>query len=85
MAEIKDGGPAFPDGTTNEWGYAESKGLSKRDYFAAKAMLGMMSGQVRWADMGVEPRNGCSVMENSAWVAYAMADAMLKAREVQNG
>lgn len=74
---LEAGGPAFPC----EVAETQYKGMSLRDYFAAKAMLGMMSGQVRWADMGVEPRNGCSVMENSAWVAYAMADAMLKARE----
>jgi len=83
MAEIKDGGPAFPDGTTNEWGYAESKGLSKRDYFAAKAMQAYIS-----RDM----LNDCFSKQEIEWewqntavFAYQIADAMLKAREVQNG
>ena len=35
MSEKKDGGPAFPIGSTpEEWG----NGMTLRDYFAAKAM-----------------------------------------------
>jgi len=43
-------------------------GMSLRDYFAAKAMQFLL---------GYEESN----LENDAKVAYAMADAMLKARE----
>jgi hypothetical protein len=43
-------------------------GMTLRDYFAAKAMQALL---------GYEE----STLENDAEVAYAMADAMLKARE----
>jgi hypothetical protein len=44
------------------------EGMTLRDYFAAKAMQALL---------GYEE----STLENDAEVAYAMADAMLKARE----
>lgn len=44
--------------------------MTLRDYFAAKAMQGEMSGP--------DPLQG---VENIAARAYAIADAMLKARE----
>jgi hypothetical protein len=69
MSEIKDGGPAFP---VPEPGL--ECGMTLRDYFAAKAMQGLIAashdsdGVVDYNDMAV----ACS--------AYAMADAMLRAR-----
>ena len=50
-------------------------GMSLRDYFAAKAMQGLMVNT---------NRNGFSTDKpmDAANAAYAMADAMLKAREV---
>ena len=67
--------PAYP---TNNWtqiapyssGYSE--GMTLRDYFAAQAMPEIL------AQMDV--CNG-KELTNSAWIAYQMADAMLKARE----
>ena len=58
--------PAFPTGT----GVAPyNPGMTLRDYFAAKAMQGMM--------VDVEqPR--CNYIAD---IAYEMADAMMKARE----
>jgi hypothetical protein len=58
------GGPAFPV----ETGHA---GMSLRDYFAAKAMQGMMANT--WNQ------------NYEAWAkhAYMLADAMLKERESQ--
>ena len=63
--------PAFPvqsvyieDQETN------SRGMTLRDYFAAKAMQGLIS----IADLDMHP-------EDYARVAYQQADAMLKARE----
>ncbi len=58
--------PAFPTGT----GVAPyNPGMTLRDYFAAKAMQGMM--------VDVEqPR--CNYIAD---IAYKMADAMMKARE----
>jgi len=57
---MKTGGPAFPYGTT----YV---GMTLRDYFAAKAMQGLMDAAMPMAEI--------------AEAAYDMADAMLKARE----
>ncbi len=69
---MKDnGGPAFPhDGQQNYTG-----GATLRDYFAAQAMQGDVS-RVGHYQRG-EP------MERAARNAYAMADAMLKAREAE--
>jgi len=55
--------PAFPDGKG-------TKGMSLRDYFAAKAMQGMLS----------EPSLRATP-EEFATESYKVADAMLKARE----
>lgn len=60
---INDGGPAFP--VPYEF---MGPGMSLRDYFAAKAMQGML------ADPEVIPNMG------TAQTAYEMADAMLRAR-----
>jgi len=66
---IETGGPAFPlqsIGPEFAPGYA---GMSLRDYFAAKAMQGMMAGN--WNT------------NYDAWAehAYQLADAMLRARQ----
>jgi hypothetical protein len=58
--------PAFPSTHHNGWGEPE-KGMTLRDYFAAKAMQGILY-------EGLEP-------VETAKHAYEMADAMLKARE----
>jgi hypothetical protein len=63
--------PAFPqqvqvaaDGTT--W----FDGVTLRDYFAAKAMQGLLAGSLESVELGVIARD-----------CYRLADAMLKARE----
>jgi hypothetical protein len=76
MNEIKDGGPAFP---CDPWAASDPKnvteakriaeGMTLRDYFAAKAMQGLMASNVR------------ASLEAFANQAYKMADALLKARE----
>lgn len=54
-------------------------GLTVRDYFAGEALA---SGQAsNWRDNDFKPRNGLSIIENTAIAAYEFADAMLKARE----
>ena len=74
------GGPAFPTektiglNTDGTW-LAEipgQKGMTLRDYFAAKAMQGFMANKSN--PMRFDPENDAS------W-AYTIADAMLKARE----
>ena len=71
MNEYNDGGPAFPvPGLHDD---PEFNGMSLRDYFAAKAMQGAFSSPI-----------ASSVSEKIyiATHAYAMADAMLKARDL---
>jgi hypothetical protein len=74
---IKDGGPAFPvssyvnaDGETFD---SSVQGMTLRDYFAAKYLQGLMAfnGGNHCRDFDIA--EGC----------YAMADAMLKARNAQ--
>ena len=79
---IKDtGGPAFPH--TVEYkgadcgGVVPHGGMTLRDYFAAKAMQPLISNFLARELNEVDP-NGW--MEGLAMDAYAMADAMLKAR-----
>jgi hypothetical protein len=76
MSEIKDGGPAFPIWELNGQGNPEMTGfgMTLRDYFAAKAMEGLLAQSCGTA-MGSDPIHG-------AQYAYAMADAMLKARRL---
>ncbi len=75
ISDIKDGGPAFPhtvvDNSTNFDPDVNHSGLSIRDYFAVKAMQGMMH--------DVTNPNGEAIAE---W-AYRVADAMLRAREAK--
>lgn len=71
MSTIKDGGPVFPclerGGNGLDLTHA---GMTLRDYFAAKAMQGLLSDtQVKAAP------------DEFAENAYRMADAMLAARE----
>ena len=74
MSNTNTGGPAFPDGSTNEWGNAYNGGMTLRDYFAAKAMQGLMGRA--WGELPPE-----ELFKTWATSAYAVADAMLKARE----
>ena len=69
------GGPAFPKITQDErWKtFQSTDGMTLRDYFAAKAMQGLLAQSLGTA-LG-------SPVEAAADYAYAMADAMLKARE----
>ncbi|MES2829659.1 MAG: hypothetical protein V4687_15970 [Bacteroidota bacterium] len=70
--------PAFPylsmDGDTIY------RGLSMRDYFAAKAMHGILNSD-NWRDLDLKMESGLSIVENIASHSYKIADAMLKARQ----
>ena len=66
---IDDGGPAFP--TTkplDSWG-DPNQGMTLRDYFAAKAMQGLMSSEAQ------------ASLQDFANASYRAADAMIKARK----
>ena len=68
---IEDGGPAFPSTISDD--SLHVGGMSLRDYFAAKAMQGLMASPA-------DPES----MEVAAKWSYNLADAMLKAREVKS-
>jgi len=75
---MKDaGGPAFPDGSHNQWGHPINSGMTLRDYFAAKAMQSLFAGAIADA-FTLDQDINCDM---AARIAYTMADAMLKARE----
>jgi hypothetical protein len=61
------GGPAFPTPAHN----LQNDGMTLRDYFAAKAMQGVLASLPEGDDFN---ERGCD------W-CYKVADAMLKARE----
>jgi hypothetical protein len=71
MSARNDGGPAFP--VPAPLLHIEMQGMTLRDYFAAMAMQ-----RIHAID-----EQGCMSPEITALAAYRMADAMLKAREVQ--
>jgi len=69
MSEIKTGGPAFP--LVREWAagpWEHEAGMTLRDYFAAKA-INRIGKDTNYEDLAKH--------------AYAIADAMLKAREME--
>ena len=72
MSKKNDGGPAFPHHFTQD-SVGDCKGMSLRDYFAAKAMQAMISAE--YAEQ-LYPLNWSTD-------AYELADAMLAARELQ--
>ena len=65
--KITSGGPAFPSES-----HALYYGMSLRDYFAAKAMQGMLAACTGWSEQEQTRLAKCS---------YMMADEMLKRRE----
>lgn len=76
----KTGGPAFPQSGVctpeiNSWDSDDfgGRGITMRDYFAAKAMQGWL------ASYG--PNDGQPSPDTIAAMAYRFADGMIKARE----
>jgi hypothetical protein len=78
MNDIKEGGPAFPAlaryGRSSQLESAlQQDGMTLRDYFAAKAIVGICA----------ETQDDKSFYNYAAKHAYEMADAMIKAREAK--
>lgn len=67
---VEDGGPAFPVGSSTT-----GQGMSLRDYFAGRALQGLMAGR------GTNPEGFADIKAYVAAVAYRYADAMLEARD----
>ena len=87
---ISDGGPAYPLPVDNEQCRARFEsgygGMTLRDYFAAKAMQGLLanpSGAIQQNGMSGWGWCNCTV-NDAAEFAWHIADAMLKAREASN-
>jgi hypothetical protein len=83
MSSLKNGGPAFPR-AGHEWSEGSwvaapvEDGMTLRDYFAAKAMQGLLA----------NPKMSEVILKEGGafggWIehsAYSWADAMLKARK----
>jgi hypothetical protein len=70
MSDTNTGGPAFPTATLAQ---KTEGGMTLRDYFAAKAMQGIIASE----QPGDE---NFATLEMYARDAYKYADAMLKAR-----
>ena len=87
MNNTNTGGPAFPTTVRNhhdaetggQWSEHIDQGMTLRDYFAAKAMQGLISCPDWRENVGEE--EGIDASDCTARAAYMMADAMLKARE----
>ena len=59
-----------------------SEGMTLRDYFAAKAMNGMLETAIDWFPTGRDAdESSLEIFKDLARDSYAIADAMLKARE----
>lgn len=69
MSTLNNGGPAFP--VPSEW-EKHWDGMTLRDYFAAKALVGLLA-------IGIPDE-----VEPYAEQAYAFADAMLRTRGSQS-
>jgi hypothetical protein len=72
-----DSGPAFPAPDLGEQDFGQRgayPGMTLRDYFAAKAMPGLL------ALCQHDSHEGKSYIEYVAGLSYGMADAMMKAR-----
>lgn len=84
MSAQDSGGPAFPCTEANytdpKW---TSKGLSMRDYFAAKALSGMLASKDSedFDSEQLRRNNYTAYCANYAESAYEFADAMLEARK----
>jgi hypothetical protein len=74
MNNTNTGGPAFPNegGPGNLW---NEKGMTLRDYFAAKAMQGIFASNTN------HDHDDADIFDAVSKAAYKQADAMLKARQ----
>lgn len=76
MNKINDGGPAFP---AHHFDLADNEhGMTLRDYFAAQALAGWLAS---YSPDATHPA-GRGKEGDVAEMSYALADAMLRAREV---
>lgn len=79
MEKIEDGGPAFPiqpsvapDSREPVWG------LTKRDYFAAAALTGLLANETVVGQMALASKTDEQATEAFSVWAFQYGDAMLK-------
>ena len=75
MSTIQNGGPAFPPNPDSQ-----QKGMTLRDYFAAKALQGETACQDGGESVGTWAPDSYATLAKRC---YEMADAMLKERGPQ--
>lgn len=73
------GGPAFPTADANREEDYGTRGMTLRDYFAAKAMNGYLSNAWQAKELDDTGDSSAEQMRIVAEISYAMADAMLTA------
>ena len=71
-SKVKDGGPAFPPNAGWRDDDVNCRGMTLRDYFAAKALAGAVSHSL----LEIKPEN----VDRIACVIWQIADAMLAER-----
>jgi hypothetical protein len=73
MSNTNTGGPAFPTEAYDleRQTLVREEGMTLRDYFAAKAMQGII----------LHPQGLAGLWDEAAQESYKVADAMLKARD----
>jgi hypothetical protein len=80
-SKIDDGGAAFP-GMASDGHRDYRPGLTKRDYFAAAALTGLLANSEA-VHAGAEPTNSClftgKMFADYAGLAVKMADALIAA------
>jgi hypothetical protein len=85
MAKTNTGGPAFPVFPDTAIGHAGAfRGMTMRDYFAAKAMQSLIAGSfTEIGQEGIEANRQTfqNIEDLMAETSYKYADAMLRARE----
>ena len=78
MAKVNDGGQAFPvPGFPSEWN-EPTHGLTKREWFAGKALQGMCNG------IQITPSKYEQEVKNLSTWSYFIADAMIAQLNVAN-
>ena len=62
--------------------HSNHKGMTLRDYFAAKALTGFLETAIDWIPTGKHPDcDSLGLFKDLARDSYVLADAMLKARD----
>lgn len=84
--QVDDGGPAFPktgnfsDAQRSQFDSIDQGGMSLRDYFAAKAIQGIITSPDLMNEASAF-RSGIGARDAIVAFAYDMADAMIAARK----